>query len=64
LRMPLKRGRRRMLRLVIWAWPVIGDGSGRLVPQGEDLDVFVPVAHGEQAEQGEGVGQAEVGQSR
>jgi hypothetical protein len=32
-----------------------------LVPQGEDLDVFVPVAHRDQAKQGEGVGQAKVG---
>jgi hypothetical protein len=29
LRMPPKRGRRRMLRWVIWSWLVIGDGSGR-----------------------------------
>jgi hypothetical protein len=35
-----------------------------LVAQGEDLEVFVSVALGEQAEQGEGVCQAEVGQSQ
>ncbi len=35
-----------------------------LVAQREDLDVFVSVAHRDQAKQGEGVGQAEEGQSR
>jgi hypothetical protein len=35
-----------------------------LVAQREDLDVFVPVAPREQTEQGEGVGEAEVGQSQ
>jgi hypothetical protein len=34
------------------------------VAQREDLDVFVLVAYRDQAEQGEGVGQAEVGQSQ
>jgi hypothetical protein len=35
-----------------------------LVPQGEDLGVFVAVAHGQQPQQGDGVGYAEVGQSK
>jgi hypothetical protein len=35
-----------------------------LVPQRQDLDVLVSVAHREQAEQGEGVRQAEVSQSQ
>jgi hypothetical protein len=35
-----------------------------LVAQREDLDVLVAVAHRDQAKQGEGVGQAEEGQSR
>jgi hypothetical protein len=33
-----------------------------LVPQGEDLDVFVAVAHREQAQEREGVGRGEAGQ--
>jgi hypothetical protein len=35
-----------------------------LVAQREDLEVFVPGAHREQAEHGEGVCQAQVGQSQ
>jgi hypothetical protein len=35
-----------------------------LMPQGEDLEVFVSVAHREQAEHGKGVCQAKVGQSQ
>jgi hypothetical protein len=35
-----------------------------LVPQREDLDVFVSVAHRQQPQQGEGVGRGEVGQAR
>jgi hypothetical protein len=34
-----------------------------LVPQRQDLSVLVSVTHREQAKQGEGVGQAEAGQS-
>jgi hypothetical protein len=35
-----------------------------LVPQGKDLDVLVPVAHRQQAQEREGVGHGEVGQTQ
>jgi hypothetical protein len=35
-----------------------------LMPQCQDLDVLLPVSHREQAKQGEGVGQTEIGQSQ
>jgi hypothetical protein len=35
-----------------------------LMPQCQDLDILVPVSHREQAKQGEGVGQTEIGQSQ
>jgi hypothetical protein len=36
----------------------------QLVPQGKDLDVFVPVTHRQQAQEREGVGHGEVGQAQ
>jgi hypothetical protein len=35
-----------------------------LVPQRQDLDVFVPVAHRQQAQEREGVGRSERGQAQ
>jgi hypothetical protein len=36
----------------------------QLVPQREDLDVFVPLAHRQQPQKREGVGHGEVGQAK
>ncbi|MER6128756.1 hypothetical protein ABT173_40605 [Streptomyces sp. NPDC001795] len=36
----------------------------QLVPQGKDLDVFVPVAHRQQAQERQGVGRGEAGQAQ
>ncbi|MFD4761843.1 hypothetical protein ACFWOJ_24125 [Streptomyces sp. NPDC058439] len=36
----------------------------QLVPQRADLDVFVPIAHRQQAQEREGVGHGEVGQAQ
>jgi hypothetical protein len=38
--------------------------EGQLVPQGKDLDVFLPIVHGQQAQEREGVGHGEVGQAQ
>jgi hypothetical protein len=52
----------------------VGVGEGRLadlalqnqqlVSECKDLDVLVPIAHREQAQEGEGVGRGEVGQAQ
>jgi hypothetical protein len=36
----------------------------QLVPQREDLDIFVPLAHRQQPQEREGVGHGEVGQAQ
>ena len=36
----------------------------QLMPQRQDLEVFVPVAHRQQAQECEGVGRSEVGQAQ
>jgi hypothetical protein len=36
----------------------------QLVPQRQDLDVFVPVVHRQQAQDGDGVGHGEVGEAQ
>jgi hypothetical protein len=38
--------------------------DGDLVAQGQDLHVLVPVAHRQQAQRGEGVGDREIGKSK